>query len=301
MFDTCNCAHQMINSKELSSEIEKENKFIKALFNISYQGKNSAERIKEILSFIQNSKNGPNYFIQLIDYFYLCRPQHLRLSMLFVKCVFFCFPETTEANKTFIKNQTEALKFILFPEECKQNPNAGTSQKDGKQENCHNEPFLLLQKDDDTSFSSFLQNHSEIDIQRPQIIKAKSKYYAILNWFSPYSITLSISLIDFCCFFGSLKCFKYLLLNKCYITEKTLKYSIAGGNQEIINILKEKGHSFEECLETSVEYHRYELTKWLNENYKCKPVSLPKCIEYYNIDAFLYFLDHGHPLDEIDQ
>ena len=83
--------------------------------------------------------------------------------------------------------------------------------------------------------------------------------------------------------FGSLKCFKYLLLNKCEITKETLKYSIAGGNQEIINILKEKEFQFEECLFTSVKYHRYELTNWLNENYKCKPVPLQKCIKYYNI------------------
>ena len=86
-----------------------------------------------------------------------------------------------------------------------------------------------------------------------------------------------------------MKCFKYLLLNKCEITEFTLKYSIAGGNQEIINILKENGHSFEECLETSVKYHRYELATWLNKNYKCKPVLLPTCIWYYNIDTLLYF------------
>ena len=102
-----------------------------------------------------------------------------------------------------------------------------------------------------------------------------------------------------------MKCFKYLLLNKCEITcrgyHDTLEYSIAGGNQEIINILKEKGHSFEDYLETSVKYHRYELTNWLLENYKCKPVSLPKCIECYNIDAFLYFLEHGHSLNETDE
>ena len=66
------------------------------------------------------------------------------------------------------------------------------------------------------------------------------------------------------------------------------------------NILKEKGHSFEEYLETSVKYNRYELTIWLNENYKCKPVSLPKCIDYYNIDAFLYFLECGHSIEETD-
>ena len=41
-------------------------------------------------------------------------------------------------------------------------------------------------------------------------------------------------------------------------------------------ILKEKGHSFEKYLETSVWFHRYELTNWLNENYKCEHVFIPK-------------------------
>ena len=89
------------------------------------------------------------------------------------------------------------------------------------------------------------------------------------------------------------------MLHKCEVTEKTLQYSIAGGNQEIIHILKEKGHNkFENYLFTSVNYHRNELTNWLNENYKCVP--LPECIRYYNIDAFLCFLEHGHSLDETD-
>ena len=58
------------------------------------------------------------------------------------------------------------------------------------------------------------------------------------------------------------------------------------------NILKENGHNeFEECLETSVQYHRYELTTWLNENYNCEPVSLPTCIKYCNIDTLLDFFD----------
>ena len=120
-------------------------------------------------------------------------------------------------------------------------------------------------------------------------------------YFCLFDYSSKISLIDICCFFGSLKCFKYLLLNKCEITTKTLQCSFAGGNEEIINFLKEKGHSFEKCLKISVKYHRYELTRWLIENYKCKPVSLPLCIKYYNIDAFLYFLEHEHSIDETDK
>ena len=54
-------------------------------------------------------------------------------------------------------------------------------------------------------------------------------------------------------------------------------------------------------LETNVKYHIYELTNWLNENYECKPISLPTCIKYYNIDALLYFLEHRHSIDERDE
>ena len=71
-----------------------------------------------------------------------------------------------------------------------------------------------------------------IDITEEQQLETNVYYCTLFEYYY-------ISLIDFCCFFGSLKCFKYLLLNKGKITEKTLKYSIAGGNQEIINILQD--------------------------------------------------------------
>ena len=82
-----------------------------------------------------------------------------------------------------------------------------------------------------------------------------------------------ISHIVVCCLFGTL-CFKYLQLNKWTITGNLANhFSNPGGNKEIIAFLQQNGYSFEECLETSVKYHKYELTNWLNENYKCKPVS----------------------------
>ena len=123
------------------------------------------------------------------------------------------------------------------------------------------EMFLLLQKDDIDGFVSFLSNtptEGPVDITEEQKVEGGNCYLFDCGHY--------ISLIDFCCFFGSLNCFKYLLLNQCNITEKTHKYSIAGGNQEIINILKETNNKFEDCLLTSVKYHRYELTYWLNEN-----------------------------------
>ena len=203
-----------MNKKESLSNIERENEFIKTLFNFTkIQEKSSSDLNNQFLSFLQNSQNGPNYFIKLIDHYSFCRPQYHDLSQLFVKSIFSCFPETIEENKTFLKSQTYLLKFIIFPEEFPINEN-----KELK------EMFLLLQKDDIDGFISFLSNNPTIDITKEQKLERGGYYFFLFSWHD------SISLIDFCCFFGSLRCFKYLLLNKCTITEETLKYSIAGGN-----------------------------------------------------------------------
>ena len=173
----------MIN-KESLSDIERENEFIKTLFNFShFQEKSYANRINKILSFIQNSKNEPNYFIQLIEYYSLCRSQYPGISKLFVKCIFLCFPETTEQNKNVIKNQTEVLKNIIFPEELQQKPSTGSSKKNEEFEKKKNELFSLIQKDDDTSLDSFIQNNQEFDIQKPQIIEEDNKYFPTIKWF----------------------------------------------------------------------------------------------------------------------
>ena len=134
-----------MNVKELLSDIERENEFIKTLFNFTtLQEKNYSDRITKIVSFLQNSKNGPNYFIQLIDYYSLCRPQHSDLSKLFIKCIFFCFLETTEQNITFLKKQTDVLNSIMFPEELQQK--ITTSQKNEEFEKKKNELFHLFRK-----------------------------------------------------------------------------------------------------------------------------------------------------------
>ena len=158
------------------------------------------------------------------------------------------------------KDNDEKLIFILYLIEKGANIEAKNhNQKTPLHVACENGNIqivqYLIEKGADIEAKDKDQNtplHQEFDIQKPQTIERNNKYYPFLKffntsnqrkWGSPSSY--SISLIDFCCLYGSLKCFKYLLLNKCEITEKTLKYSIAGGNQEIIVILQQYEHSFE--------------------------------------------------------
>ena len=264
---------------EIESKLKEENEIIKEFFDFNGDQK----QLSHIKDYIKNSKNGPIYFIRLFDYYSKIRSHQTDVSKELVEYAYSCFPEQIHEIQQEIKTNTLFLKFIMFPEEFPIN-----ESKEQK------EMFLLLQNDDIDGFISFLSKNSTIDITKEQTVDVSGYYYYLFDWSD------SISLIDFCCFFGSLKCFKYLLLNKCEITKETPQYSISGGNKEIINILKEKEYSFANLLKTSILFHRYELTKWILENYECEPIPLSTIIKYYNIESFMYFLEHGHPLEEID-
>ena len=268
---------------EIESKLKEEGGIIKEVLNFNGD-ESQLKHIKEIFTnYVKNSKNDLHYFPRFIDYYSLCRPNQQDFSRELVGCLYSCFPERIDEIQRFIRGDTLILKFIVFPEEFPINKNKE-----------QNEMFMLLQKDDVEGFISFLAKNPKIKIIEPQEVERAGYYFWLFN-------STSVSLINFCCLFGSLKCFKYLLLNKCETTDETLEDAIAGGNLEIVNILKEKGYPLERCLFTSVPYHRYELTNWLNENYKCEPILLPTCIQYYNIDAFFFFLEHGNSLDEIDE
>ena len=216
---------------EIELKFKEENKFINELFGLHEDGsclKNLNENFVHILN---NSKSDPKYFIGLLNYFSKCRPTQQHITKELIECVYSCFPLQINEIQKYIKEDTfftQLPKFIIFPEEF---PTKGNKEQ--------NEMFLLLQRDDFDGFISFLSKNPTIDITKEQTVEIGGYYWYL------FEQRTFIFLIDFCCLFGSLNCFKYLLLNQCEITEKTLQFSIAGGNQEIINILKENGHSFE--------------------------------------------------------
>ena len=101
------------------------------------------------------------------------------------------------------KKKRLILEFIIFPEEF--SINESKEQK---------EMFLLLENDDVDGLISFLSVNPTIDIKEE--LEDDGYYSCLFDYHS------SLSHIDFCCLFGSLKCFKYLLLNKCKITKVIL-------------------------------------------------------------------------------
>lgn len=77
-------------------------------------------------------------------------------------------------------------------------------------------------------------------------------------------VNKKLTLTEYAAFYGSVKCFKYLLINECKL-DKAAKYAVAGSNSEIIHICQQHKATFDGSLLLSIRYHRWEITEWLLE------------------------------------
>ncbi|OHS93844.1 hypothetical protein TRFO_02368 [Tritrichomonas foetus] len=100
-----------------------------------------------------------------------------------------------------------------------------------------------------------------------------------------------IKLLEYTALCGSLKCFKYLILDKAYETPSLMLYAIAGGNSEIIHICEHRECSFINVIEIAIIFHHHEIFEWLIEikQQSLNINHLDYCIQFFNFDAF-YFI-----------
>lgn len=125
---------------------------------------------------------------------------------------------------------------------------------------CGQKDFLSqsIKNDDVDTFQSIVTSHM-IDIHKKGIK---------LSIFE--GIRGEITFIDYSAFCGSLKCFKYLFLEKVPISSKTFNYAVQGGNNEIIHILDQDNNDFKRkdlnSIKSAIRYHRNDIFDWLFEN-----------------------------------
>ena len=143
----------------------------------------------------------------------------------------------------------------------------------------------IIIQDNYSVLIAFLSQHPEFDIHSSITI--------------PYSYELShliypesISLLDICCFFGSINCFRYFFLNSNKINAKTKEFCIIGGNYEIIQIINQLNYDFDNCLKISIIYHQYSLSDWLLSNYETEPILANDCVSNYNM-KYLLFINYN--------
>ena len=95
--------------------------------------------------------------------------------------------------------------------------------------------------------------------------------------------------IEVAALFGSIKCFKYLMMNGDEIDEDTCKFAVSGGNLKIIHLCEQKGLQFEDCLFISSIYHQFEIFEWLNIHFHYNEIPLTEFIDCYNEPLFYFY------------
>ena len=260
-----------------------ERDWIKVIFN--YQEEVQTENIWDVFTiFLENSSNDQFYFINLVNHYALSRPHQRSLPKIFMNHIFSRFQDKIDEIHEYIRQKTNLLKILIFPEDYDE-------EEEDSQENT---VFSLISNDQIKNFISFLFTNSDIYISEKQRVEFDKYYYNLFD-------DDEISLIDFSSFFGSLNSFKFLLLNNCKITQNTVKWSIAGGNKDILTLVSQMGFSFEKYFETSVKYHRYQLTRWLLETYQCDALPLPTCVKYFNLDILIFILTFNQNIIEFNE
>lgn len=108
-------------------------------------------------------------------------------------------------------------------------------------------------------------------------------------------------LVNYSAIYGSLKCFKFLIINDCDHTSKLDRCSIVGGNKEIVHIVEQQGYKFKKCLRPAVLSHRNELYEWIMDKYEPAPIDTESYVISYNEALLYYLIENGIPLHDASQ
>ena len=107
-------------------------------------------------------------------------------------------------------------------------------------------------------------------------------------------IKISVSILEYCAMYGSIKCFKYALLNDAIKDETDVPYVILGGNFEICHYYQDDESIFsQQSYVTAIKCHRNDIADWILCHNRCYFIETKICLEYFNYEAFFFWNGNG--------
>ncbi|EAY15353.1 ankyrin repeat protein, putative [Trichomonas vaginalis G3] len=141
--------------------------------------------------------------------------------------------------------------------------------------------YRAIMEDDLISFIMFTERDGFDDQQ-----KLKNKLYK--HGFRHYS------LLDICCYYGSVNCFKLLRTKfNSKITMSSLEFSFLGGNPDIMSECLKVQKPLLSSTEYAIVSHNIDFISFLVNEYRLS-INLYLCCDYYNLPAFLMYCDQKH-------
>ncbi|EAY08269.1 hypothetical protein TVAG_404370 [Trichomonas vaginalis G3] len=210
----------------------------------------------------------------------ICRNKYLSSYLALFKKV------TEEYHPEQMKSQSKAymftvykdydiLAFVSTPEKLE---NEDTKNY-GLDVHENNTIYKAIKDDDIVSFIGFTERDGFDENQR------------LISLLYPVSKD-GYSLLELCCYHGSVKCFKLLRTKfKSAITQTCLQFSFLGGNPDIMSeCLKEVQPDNYKCMEYAIISHNIDFVTFLMNTYNMK-VYAKACAINNNLQAFFVFLD----------
>ncbi|EAX88989.1 ankyrin repeat protein, putative [Trichomonas vaginalis G3] len=112
----------------------------------------------------------------------------------------------------------------------------------------------------------------------------------------PYSRG-GFSLLELCCYHGSVDCFKILRTKfQSEITPDCLRYSFLGGNPDIMNECLKVQKPDDECMKYAIISHNIDFVTFLMNEHNIK-IDLELCSKYNNLQSFLVYLDQTNDIN----
>ena len=140
--------------------------------------------------------------------------------------------------------------------------------------------------------------------QLPQKYLEKKNQKLYVNCLDSGRSYYELDCISFAAFYGSYKCFKYLVDSGADYDNTTCRNAVRGGNMDIIMFLQSKGMSFNDCLKAANMYNRNDIFEWLVNNGFATPTAqnppLYECIKFGNIQIAYYMVVNFKCVDDKD-
>ena len=94
-------------------------------------------------------------------------------------------------------------------------------------------------------------------------------------------------------------CFIYLKNLGAQYTRYSERYAIQGGNINIFMQMIEDGKSFDNMINTALDYRNYEIAEYLKSNFGQTPDSIAESMYFGNYDIASYLLSNGEDINKI--
>ncbi|EAY23491.1 hypothetical protein TVAG_071550 [Trichomonas vaginalis G3] len=121
-------------------------------------------------------------------------------------------------------------------------------------------------------------------------ILIKTKFY-------PLTENDGYTILELCCYHGSVNCFKLLRAKfDTEISETSFNFSFLGGNPEIIKECLKFQEPDAGCMEYAIISHNIDFVTYLMNEYELK-IDLYNCIEFNNLEAYLVYLDQTNDVN----